>query len=170
MSKFAWVLYYVIIQYLPNSRLVGFGTKIRFWYISKVLKLAEYHPASKIQNNVYLADGKHISIGKNCSINEHVFIQGAAIGKDVLIAPHVAILSKSHRHESIEIPIALQGETQPNPPVIEDGVWLARNVVIMPGVKIGKHAIVAAGAIVTKDVEPYTIVGGVPAKIIKKRP
>ena len=54
------------------------------------------------------------------------------------------------------------------PIVIEDNVWLGANVVVMPGVTIGKHSVVAAGSVVTKDVPPDTVVGGVPAKIIKK--
>mgnify|MGYP003732764677 CR=1 FL=1 len=52
---------------------------------------------------------------------------------------------------------------------IEDDVWIGANVVITRNVKLGKHCIVAAGAVVVKDVEPYTIVGGVPAKLIKRR-
>jgi acetyltransferase-like isoleucine patch superfamily enzyme len=54
------------------------------------------------------------------------------------------------------------------PIVIEDNVWLGANVVVMPGVTIGKHSVVAAGSVVTKDVPPDTIVAGVPAKVVKK--
>lgn len=169
MSKLAWAIYYLVIQYLPHSRLIGVGTKIRTWYVCRVLKIGTYNSKTAIEPHVYLSDGKHISIGKHCRINEHVFIQGAHIGNHVLIAPHVAILTKSHMHDSVDIPIVLQGDTEPLPPIIEDGVWLGRNAVVMPGVRIGQHAIVGAGAIVTKDVEPYSIVGGVPAKLIKKR-
>lgn len=169
MSKIAWVIYYLIVQHLPHSRLIGFGTQFRTWYVCRVLNLGPYDANTVIEPNVYLSNGEHISIGKFCKINEHVFIQGAHIGNHVLIAPHVAILTKSHMHDSVDTPIVLQGGTEPLPPIIEDGVWLGRNVVVMPGVRIGQHAIVGAGAIVTKDVEPYSIVGGIPAKLIKKR-
>ncbi len=169
MSKIAWVIYYLIVQHLPHSRLIGFGTQFRTWYVCRVLKLGPYDANTAIEPNVYLSNGKQIQIGRHCRINEHVFIQGASIGNHVLIAPHAAILSKSHIHGSIDTPIVLQGDTEPLPPIIEDGAWLGRNVVVMPGVRIGKHAIVGAGAVVTKDVEAYTIVGGIPAKIIKKR-
>ncbi|XOK08162.1 acyltransferase [Patiriisocius sp. Uisw_017] len=124
---------------------------------------------SKVEPNVYLSNTKGLTIGYNCRINENVFIQAATIGNNVLVAPNVAILSVSHHHERIDIPIVAQGDTESQPPQIQDDVWLARNVIIMPGVTIGKGAIVAAGAVVTKDVVPYTIVGGVPAKFIKKR-
>ena len=169
MNKLAWAFYYLVIQYLPHSRLIGFGTKIRTWYVCRVLKIAAYNKNTAIEPKVYLSDGKHIRIGKHCRINENVFIQGAEIGNHVLIAPNVAILSKSHQHESIETPIVLQGDTEANPPIIEDGVWIGRNVVILPGVVVGAHSIVAAGAIVNKDVEPYSVVGGVPGRLIKKR-
>lgn len=169
MSKIAWAIYYLVIQYLPHSRLIGFGTRFRTWYVCRVLKIGPYDTNTAIEPNVYLSNGKYLKIGKYCKINEHVFIQGASIGNHVLIAPHVAILSKSHIHDALETPIVLQGDTLPNPPIIEDGAWLGRNVVVMPGVRIGKHAIVGSGAVVTKDVEDYTIVGGIPAKLIKKR-
>lgn len=118
---------------------------------------------------MYLSNTNGISIGFNCRINENVFIQQAVIGNNVLIAPNVAILSVSHNHGSLEIPIVDQGDTEPNPPIIKDGVWLGRNVVVMPGIMIGEGAIVGAGAVVTKNVEPNTVVGGVPAKFIKTR-
>ncbi len=63
----------------------------------------------------------------------------------------------------------LQGEKKGINPIIEDDVWIGRNAIIMPGVRIGKGSIVGAGAVVTKNVEPYSIVGGVPAKLIRKR-
>ncbi|WP_443634531.1 acyltransferase [Candidatus Marifrigoribacter sp. Uisw_064] len=128
-----------------------------------------YDKKSKVECGVYISNAKGLKIGNNCRINENVFIQEATIGNNVLIAPNVVIISVSHNHEKLDIPIVDQGDTTPNPPIIENGVWLARNVVIMPGITIGEGAIVGAGAIVTKDVKPFTIVGGVPAKFIKER-
>jgi maltose O-acetyltransferase len=62
-----------------------------------------------------------------------------------------------------------QGFKDKEPVIIEDDVWIGARVIILPGVKIGKGSIVGAGAVVTKDVEPYSIVAGVPAKLIRKR-
>ena len=53
--------------------------------------------------------------------------------------------------------------------IVEDDVWIGRSAIIMPGVKIGKGSIVGAGSVVTKDIEPFSVVGGVPSKLIKKR-
>lgn len=167
--KISLALYYIFFYNLPHSRFLSFTSIWRVWYVSKVLKLMPFDKQSKIEYNVYLSNARGITIGYNCRINENVFIQQATIGNNVLIAPNVAILSVSHNHENLEIPIVNQGDTEPNPPIIKDGVWLGRNVVIMPGITIGEGAIVGAGAVVTKDVAPFTIVGGVPAKLIKSR-
>ena len=86
-----------------------------------------------------------------------------------MIAPNVSILNSTHNYQNIDLPLIMQGEEKNLNPVIEDDVWIGRNAVIMPSIKIGQGSIVGAGAVVTKDVEPYSIVGGVPAKFIKKR-
>ena len=169
LKKLNLAFYYAIFYNLPHSRFLSFTSTWRVWYVSKVLQLMPYDKKSKIEYNVYLSNAAGITIGYNCRINENVFIQQATIGNNVLIAPNVAILSVSHNHENLEIPIVDQGDTVSNPPIIEDGVWLGRNVVVMPGIIIGEGAIVGAGAVVTKNVEPYTVVGGVPAKFIKSR-
>lgn len=167
--KLSLAVYYAIFYNLPHSRFLSFTSTWRVWYVSKVLKLMPYDKRSKIEYNVYLSNANGISIGKNCRINENVFIQQAVIGDNVLIAPNVAILSVSHNHENVDIPIVDQGDSEPKPPIIEDNVWLGRNVIVMPGIRIGKGAIVGSGAVVTKDVPSLVIVGGVPAKILKSR-
>jgi galactoside O-acetyltransferase len=124
---------------------------------------------SEFQNNIYIGDGSKVQIGKYCRINENVFLQGATVGDYVMIAPNVTILSKSDVYSSTDIPMIQQGETEEAIPIIEDDVWIGRNAIIMPGIRIGKGSVVAAGAVVTKDVEPYSVVGGVPARLIKRR-
>ncbi|MDR6299817.1 acyltransferase [Mesonia maritima] len=169
MNKIKLIIYYLIISKLPHSRFLSVCAKIRVWYAARILKIMKFDKKSKLENNVYLSDGKGIEIGENCRINENVFIQEAVIGDNVLIAPNVSILSVAHKHDNIQLPIIEQGNYPNQPPKIKDGVWLGRNVIVMPGVTIGEGAIVGAGAVVTKNVEAYTIVGGVPAKFIKKR-
>ena len=169
MHKIKLILYYAVIQHLPHSRLLSFSNMVRVLYVSKVLKIMPFDKKSKLEPNIYLSNTKGTRIGNNCRINENVFIQQAIIEDEVLIAPNVAILSTSHKHERLDISIVNQGDTDPQPPLIKKGAWLGRNVVILPGIVVGKGAIVAAGAIVTKDVEDYTVVGGVPAKFIKDR-
>lgn len=169
MYKLKLVIYYMIISKLPNSRYSNFFRKIRNWYMSDILKVIKKHSDNYFEENVYIGDGKQIFIGKHCHINENVFIQGANIGNFVLIAPNVSILNSTHKYENINEPMIIQGEERNLNPTIEDDVWIGRNVVILPNVKIGKGSIIGAGAVVTKNIEPYSIVGGVPAKLIKKR-
>jgi maltose O-acetyltransferase len=84
-----------------------------------------------------------------------------------MIAPNVSILSKGHEFQDTEVPMVEQGNKEDSIPIIEDDVWIGRNAIIMPGITLGKGCII--GAVVTKNVDPYCIVGGVPAKLFRKR-
>jgi len=110
-----------------------------------------------------------ISIGKNSLIGEHNVIRGqggVTIGDRVYTSPFVQIVSVNHVFDDPDVPFADQGITAEGV-VIEDDVWIGSGAVITDGVRIGKGAVVAGGAVVTKNVEPHTIVGGVPAKVIR---
>jgi acetyltransferase-like isoleucine patch superfamily enzyme len=89
------------------------------------------------------------------------------IGNNVVLGIGSQVLGLTHDFEDIEIPIKDQGVSGTKV-IIEDDVWIGGNCVIIQGIKIGKHSLVAAGSVVTKDVEPYTIVAGNPARPIKK--
>jgi len=169
LRKIKLVFYYTVLYNLPNSRFIAIASKLRVFYLSKALKVLPFDINSKVEEKVYLSDCSNICIGQNCRVNENVFIQGAIIGDDVLIAPNCSILSVTHLHSKIDVPIVNQGDSHPNPPIIKNNVWLGRNVIVLPGVTIGEGAIIAAGAIVNKDVKPYSVYGGVPAKFIKWR-
>lgn len=112
-----------------------------------------------------------IKIGNHVKINHYVFMDGGGgieIGNNVLIAPMVYLSAADHGYDNLEIPISQQALIK-GKIVIEDDAWIGANSVILKNVTIGKGAIVAAGSVVTKDVEAYSIVGGVPAKFIKSR-
>ena len=123
------------------------------------------------QSFLYAKDAV-LKIGDNFSMNTNSCL-GANIGRicigdNVLIAQNVVVRASNHSHDSVDIPIKNQGHKY-GTIHIEDGVWIGANSVIVANVTIGKHSIVAAGAVVTKDVMPFTVVGGVPAKIIRHR-
>lgn len=90
------------------------------------------------------------------------------IEDDVLFAPHVHISDRNHGFEDIHTPISRQKVTSKGPVVIGAETWLGFGCQVMSGVKIGRHCVIAAGAIVVKDVPDYCVVGGNPAKILKK--
>lgn len=121
-------------------------------------------------NYLYANDGV-ITIGDNMSMNTNVQIGGSSgritIGDNVLIGPNVVIRAADHGLAlglSIRFQPHVGGEI-----IVEDDVWIGANAVILRDVTLGKGCVVAAGAVVTKDVEPYAVVGGVPARKISSR-
>ena len=169
MKRISYALYYLIIARLPHSRFSILFNRIRVWYVCRVLKIMEGGCKSYFEHDIFIGGPGRVSIGRSCQINENSFIQEAEIGNFVMIAPNVTILSSMHNFDQLDVPMIFQGEAGHKKVHIQDDVWLGRNVVIMPGVTIGKGSIVAASAVVTKDVPEYQIVGGVPARIIKDR-
>jgi acetyltransferase-like isoleucine patch superfamily enzyme len=110
-----------------------------------------------------------IWIGKNCLISEFNVLRGQGgitIGDNVYTAPLVQMAAVNHVYNDSNIPIIHQGITAQGI-VIEDDAWIGAGAIILDGVRVGRGAVVAAGAVVTQDVPPHTIVGGVPAKVIK---
>jgi len=86
-----------------------------------------------------------------------------------MIGPDVVVLSASHKFDRTDIPMCQQGGEPLRPVYIGDDVWIGTRAIILPGRKIGKGAIIGAGAVVTKDVPEYAIVGGNPARVIRYR-
>lgn len=163
-------LYYGFLTHLPSSRFIGWFSCWRVFFLQRCLGVLEVggNP-SMIGPHVYIGRGDRVKIGSGCRINENVYIERATIGKDVLIAPNVSILSRTHEFKTLTKPMSLQGYKPEKEVVIGDDVWLGRNVVVLPGVCIGRGAIVGAGSVVTNDVPEFAIVGGVPARLIRSR-
>lgn len=114
-------------------------------------------PIVRIGNNVLI--GAYSSIG--CS-NEVV------IEDDVMFAPHVHVTDRNHTYEDISIPISRQPAVSDGPVLIGRETWLGYGVQVMPNVRIGRHCVIAAGSIVTKNIPDYSVAVGIPAKVIKK--
>lgn len=116
--------------------------------------------------NPKLTIGKRAFIGQNAYIGAY---QPIAIGDNSLIGAYSYIISANHVYENRSLPIRDQGFSGA-PILIEEDVWIGTHVVVLPGVTIGKGAIIAAGSVVNKNVPPYEIWGGTPAKYLKTRP
>ena len=109
-----------------------------------------------------------VIIGDHTRIGLHNTIIGPVdIGNHVNLAQGITVTALNHNFSDTNKRIDEQGVST-NPVTIEDNVWVGANAVILPGVTIGEHCVVAAGAVVTKDVPPHSLVAGVPAKVIKK--
>lgn len=120
---------------------------------------------------VIRAIGVGLSIGNNSAVGAYSFLGaqgGIVIGNNVIMGPRVSLHAENHRYDDPVVPIRLQGESRQGI-VIEDDCWIGAGAIILDGVRIGHGAVVAAGSVVTKDVAPFTIVGGSPARLIKQR-
>lgn len=109
-----------------------------------------------------LAIGDYTRIGLGNTI-----IGPAEIGNHVNLAQNVTVTGLNHNFENAEIPIDQQGVST-NKVTIEDDVWVGANAVILPGVTLGKHCVVAAGSVVSRSIPSYTVCAGSPAKVIKR--
>jgi maltose O-acetyltransferase len=130
--------------------------------------LAGFGKDNTIQHGFRIFTPECVRIGSNCVFAQGVFITGGGgvtIGDWVGIGPDVKIWSVNHRFEDPDTPFIQQGSSK-KPVTIEDDVWLAANVMVLPGVTVGKGAVVSACAVVTRDVPAYSIVAGNPARVI----
>ena len=155
---------YGFVKYLPFP----------FFHYFRYFVIKLFAPSIKTKS---IADGVTIyfpwkvQIDKNSTLNQGVIIDGfggVEIGEGVRIASNVAINTADHNFENPNIFIYKQGYLCA-PVVIEDDVWIGANCCINKGVTIGKGSVIGGGSVVTKNIPPYSVAVGVPAKVIKKR-
>lgn len=141
--------------------------KLYIWGIrfKKKGKYVTYPKNGIIQNpeKIELSDYVHIS-----SFPDIYAAGGLKIGKNVVIGPRVTIHTINHNYDS-DLMLPYDNISFQKPVIIEDNVWIASNVTIVPGVTIGEGSVVASGSVITKNIAPLSVVGGNPAKLIKKR-
>jgi len=170
LKKIYLFFYYAFIQFLPMQPFPGYKLfyKIRYFFVKKIIKKCGKDVI--VKNKCYFGDGSRLEVGNRSQLGQNARLGGSIkIGDDVLMGPDVVMMAISHRFDRIDIPINQQGSTEEKPIEIGNDVWIGTRVIILPGVKIGDHSIIGAGAVVTKSFPPYSIIGGVPAKLIKKR-
>ena len=128
-------------------------------------------PQSNVTDGVTILTPENISVGRRVSIHEYSLLDGSggiAIGNDVAIANSCVIISSSHVFDDPDRPIKDQGLTYA-PVSIGNDVWLGSRVSVMPGVTIGDGSVIGAGAVVTKDIPPYSIAVGTPCRVVRSR-
>ncbi|WP_321430940.1 acyltransferase [uncultured Methanolobus sp.] len=164
----ALLCYYSFARYLPKVQFCYPAKIIRAFLIKQIFD--ECGKGILVDDRVYFGNGNNRKIGNYSGLGPNSFIgKHTTIGDHVMMGPNVAILTRNHRYDDLSVPMRLQGYHEYEPVVIEDDVWIGRQVIILPGCRIGKGSILGSGAVVTKDVPPYSIVGGVPARVIKSR-
>ena len=108
--------------------------------------------------------GDNSGIGRNAELDSNI-----TIGCNVMMGPDVKMFVRNHNFSRTDIPMNSQGDSDVEPIVISDDVWIGANAIILPGVHIGQGSVIGAGAVVTKNVPEYSVVGGNPAVVIKSR-
>lgn len=166
----ALFVYYLIAKNLPGPP-TPFGA-IGQWLraaLARVIFL-EMGRNVRVHQDVHFGSGARLRIGDNSALAPNCWIASdTTIGKDVMMAPEVTILSASHGTCLTDMPMRLQPVPPNRPVVIGDDVWLGTRIIVLPGVHVGSHSIIGAGSVVTKDVPPYSIVAGNPARVIRDR-
>lgn len=171
MKIFCYLLYYYVLQYLPKSSGVGFHKQLVRIIRSRTASFLfdKCGTNINIEKKAKFGTGKNISIGNNSGIGMNCQVKGPVIiGDNVMMGPDCLILTSFHNIDRIDIPMNQQGSGTKKV-VIGNDVWIGTRVIILPGVKIGNSVVIGAGAVVTKDVPDYAIIGGIPAKIIRYR-
>lgn len=154
-----------LFRFLPGVE----GFLLRGWLYRILLK--------KMGKGFYVYPGCNIlfchrvSVGSRVAINVNGYFDGRGgieIGDNVMFGPNCILVSCEHGYDRTDIPM-WQQEISYRKIIVGDDVWVGGNVTIKSGVTVGMGSIIAAGSVVTKDVEPYSIVGGVPARILESR-
>jgi acetyltransferase-like isoleucine patch superfamily enzyme len=175
MSRFWWAVRDELRSFatwfvLAVPGRIGDGLRLR-WMRRRLKRVGEN---VVFRTGVLITMPENVSIGSNCNFAPHVVITGGGgvtIGDWVGFGPDVKVWSMNHRFDDPDRPWLLQGwETKPV--TVEDDVWLGANVFVMPGVTIGKGAIVSAGSVVNKAIPPFAIVVGNPGRVVgwRKQP
>lgn len=154
--------------YIYLLRFAKFYMRINVLEVGKV-KMGK---GSSVAPTALLRYSHNITIGENTHINHLCGLwagkQGIIkIGSNVLFGPGVYLVAANHRYKKGQLISEQEGEQR----FVEIGndVWIGANAIVLPGVKVGQGSVIGAGAVVTSDVPPYSVVAGNPAKIIKKR-
>ena len=156
-----------IITKIYNKLYINIIYKIKHFFFC--LNFKHLGKNSRFAFPLIIENKENVSIGNNTGIGAYVHMWGSGginIGNNVLIAAHCCITSLNHDYHNTLI---RNGEIIKRKVTIEDDVWLGYNTIVLPGITIGKGAVIGAGSVVTSDIPPYAIAVGNPAKVIKYR-
>ena len=164
------ILYYGLATHLPPTDApLGSASQWLRNVLARYL-ISNFGRSVRVNPKANFGSGRRIEVGNNCNLSSGLRVIGdLKLGNDVMLGPEVVFISYNHKVTDLELPMRAQGATDSKPIIVGNDVWIGMRVIVMPGIKIGSHSIVAAGSVVTKDVPEWGIVGGNPAKVIKYR-
>ena len=165
------VIYYCLLQFLPASTIPVFGRaskKLRYFCCKHIFKYCGKNV--NIERRAVFGIGINVCIGDNSGIGINCLVPGdIIIGKNVMMGPKCYILGANHAFNRCDIPMIEQGHAQKKQTIIEDDVWIGRQVVFTPGRTVKKGSIIAIACVLTKDFPEYSVVGGNPSRLIRSR-
>ena len=168
MEYLCYILYNLIAKRMPIT--YKFGGKLGGLFRRILAKGFILKSGKNITIEKGASFGRRISIGDNSGIGINALLDGEIIiGENVMMGPDVIIYTQNHAFDRMDIPMNRQGFQNEERVIIGSDVWIGARVIILPGVSIGDGCIIGAGAVVTKDVPNFCIIGGNPARIIKRR-
>jgi acetyltransferase-like isoleucine patch superfamily enzyme len=160
---------------LPLSHLLLYSKGAGRWLARR--KLRHFGDGAQIRPHAYLVECAFISIGRNVVVRPgckffavpHEQNRGdITIDDDVLIGSDVHIYVSNHRFDDVGQDIYAQGHSAPSPVRLKQGCWVGAGAIILPGVTIGRNAVVGAGSVVSRDVPDYCIAAGSPARVLRR--
>ncbi len=168
---FIVILYFTIAKHLPVSydyRGGRISRRLRAWIGRQLLD--ECGKNVNIEHGASFGTGRGIRLGDDSDLGVDCQIHGrVTIGKNSFMGPEVAIWTTNHRFDRTDIPMMFQGNQVQKPVFIGNDVWIGTRAILLPGVHVGDHSIIGAGAVVAKDVPPWAIVVGNPARVVRYR-
>tara|TARA_R110002020_G_scaffold417571_1_gene626728 strand:- start:31318 stop:31890 length:573 start_codon:yes stop_codon:yes gene_type:complete len=158
-----------MLTYLKQQNSLAYIVRFfKYLYIKYVYRLNYVHRTFNIGGKCSIScdfqAAEYSYVGKGC-----VIYPGVIIGRYTMLAPNVMIIGGDHRHDLPGVPTTFSGRGVLEATKIGRDVWIGANSIILTGVTIGDGVIVAAGSVVTKDIPPFNVIGGVPARFIKNR-
>lgn len=168
---FFLIIYKVFLVWMPSSAtpFIGpFFRKLRYYCCKNIFykcgKNVNIERGADFGSGFRLVIGDNSGLGINCTVPGNIII-----GDNVMMGPECYILSINHSFDNIDVPMIEQGSTIQADTIIEDDVWIGRQVIFTPGRIVKKGSIIAAGCVLSKNFPEYSIIGGNPSSLIRSR-
>lgn len=164
-------LYYGMLRHFPASTAPVVGKlcrKLRYQCCRHIFKYCGKNV--NIERKAYFASGTELCIGDNSGLGKNCVVPAnLVVGKDVMMGPECFILDANHAFDRTDIPMLQQGHVKRMNTVLEDDIWIGRQVIFTPGRTVKKGSIIGAGCVLTKDFPEYSVIGGNPSRLLKSR-
>lgn len=167
----ALVIYYSVLRYLPSSSSIFFGSFFRFlrYHCCRHIFL-ECGCNVNVERGAFFASGSRLRIGDNSGLGINCHVPGdIVVGRNVMMGPNCYIFGANHAFDWVDVPFIEQGFEPPRQTVIDDDVWIGRNVCFTPGRHVKEGTVIGAECLLSKDFPPYSVVGGNPSRLIRSR-